>query len=261
MSRSYRLNKGLLAVTLQGPREKNSDDLAQHLRDALNRVRITCQGIRLPLEDQLGEFQPCILTHALPTLLPNAAPTRRFNAACRTSAVMLRSLNPGSQDRCHGNRGPATIDEDYRSFHQDQLIQVPSSLPVVTLLLQDAASGTCSEIGRCTSITSNGTARVHGRCFAESHLSNVAQMNFIACIVVGILAGWIAERLMGRDHGLLMNLIVGIAGASLGGFLATHLLGVRYDEGFNLATLAVATFGAVVLLAIFGGMRRIPTLR
>lgn len=81
-------------------------------------------------------------------------------------------------------------------------------------------------------------------------------MNIIACIVVGIIAGWLAERIAGRNHGLLMNLIVGILGASIGGFLATSLLGLHFVEGFNIATIAVATGGAVLLLAIFGGIRR-----
>jgi uncharacterized membrane protein YeaQ/YmgE (transglycosylase-associated protein family) len=81
-------------------------------------------------------------------------------------------------------------------------------------------------------------------------------MNIIACIVVGIIAGWLAERITGRDHGLLMNLIVGIIGASIGGFLATSVLGLHFVEGFNIATIAVATGGAVLLLAIFGGIRQ-----
>ena len=80
-------------------------------------------------------------------------------------------------------------------------------------------------------------------------------MNILACIVVGIVAGWLAERLMGRNHGLIMNLLVGVIGAFIGGFLITTLLGLRYDEGFNLATIAVATLGAVIFLAIFGGVR------
>ena len=80
-------------------------------------------------------------------------------------------------------------------------------------------------------------------------------MNIIACIVVGIIAGWLAERITGRNHGLLMNLLVGILGAFIGGFLATTVLGLHFIEGFNIATIAVATGGAVLLLAVFGGMR------
>lgn len=81
-------------------------------------------------------------------------------------------------------------------------------------------------------------------------------MNVIACIIVGITAGWLAERIMGRNHGLLTNLIVGVVGALIGGFITSSMLGLRYDEGFNLASIAVATLGAIILLAIFGGARR-----
>ena len=80
-------------------------------------------------------------------------------------------------------------------------------------------------------------------------------MNVIACIVVGLLAGWLAERITGRNHGLLTNLIVGIVGALIGGFLIGNLLGFQYAEGFNLPSILVATVGAVVLLAIFGGFQ------
>ena len=80
-------------------------------------------------------------------------------------------------------------------------------------------------------------------------------MNIIACIVVGIIAGWLAERITGRNHGLLMNLLVGVIGATIGGFLATSVLGLHFVEGFNIATVAVATGGAILLLMIFGGMR------
>lgn len=87
-------------------------------------------------------------------------------------------------------------------------------------------------------------------------------MNILACTMVGIVAGWLSERIMRRDHGLMTNLIVGIVGALLGGFLTTKLLGLRYDEGFNgydegfnAPSIAVATLGAVILLAILGGGR------
>jgi uncharacterized membrane protein YeaQ/YmgE (transglycosylase-associated protein family) len=80
-------------------------------------------------------------------------------------------------------------------------------------------------------------------------------LNILACIIVGILAGWLAERITGRNHGLLMNLLVGIAGAFIGGVLVSSLLGFHYAEGFNLATITVATLGAVLLLAVFGGFQ------
>jgi len=81
-------------------------------------------------------------------------------------------------------------------------------------------------------------------------------MSFFAWVFVGLIAGWIAEQISGREHGLLTNLVVGIIGALIGGILFGSLLGFRYDEGFNLATIAVATAGAVLLLWVFGRSRR-----
>jgi uncharacterized membrane protein YeaQ/YmgE (transglycosylase-associated protein family) len=77
-------------------------------------------------------------------------------------------------------------------------------------------------------------------------------MSLIAWLLVGILAGWLAERITGRDHGLLTNLIVGVAGAFIGGLMVSSLLGFSYVEGFNLPSIVVATLGAVILLAVFG---------
>lgn len=85
-------------------------------------------------------------------------------------------------------------------------------------------------------------------------------MSFLAWIGVGIIAGWLAERIAGRNHGLLTNLFVGVIGAFIGGFIFSTLLGFRYDEGFNLPSIVVATIGAVVLLAVFGGLRSRRTL-
>lgn len=85
-------------------------------------------------------------------------------------------------------------------------------------------------------------------------------MSILAWIVVGIIAGWLAERITGRSHGLLTNLFVGVIGAFIGGFIFSSLLGFRYEEGFNMPSIVVATVGAVVLLALFGGLRARRTL-
>jgi len=85
-------------------------------------------------------------------------------------------------------------------------------------------------------------------------------MSILAWIVVGLIAGWLAERITGRNHGLLTNLLVGIVGAFVGGFLISNLLGFRYEEGLNLPSIVVATVGAVALLALTGGFRSRRTL-
>lgn len=80
-------------------------------------------------------------------------------------------------------------------------------------------------------------------------------MSILAWIVVGLIAGWIAEQITGREHGLLSNLLVGIIGAFVGGFLFSTLLGFEYREGFNIASIVVATVGAVVFLFILSWFR------
>jgi len=73
-------------------------------------------------------------------------------------------------------------------------------------------------------------------------------VGFIAMLVIGALAGWIAEKFTRSDHGLLTNVVVGIAGAFLGGFLAS-MLGIAV-RGFWGALIA-AVFGATVLILVF----------
>jgi uncharacterized membrane protein YeaQ/YmgE (transglycosylase-associated protein family) len=81
-------------------------------------------------------------------------------------------------------------------------------------------------------------------------------VGILSWIVVGIIAGWIAENITGRRHGLFTNFLVGIVGAFIGGVIFSSILGFRYVEGFNLPSIVVATVGAVVLLAVFGGWRQ-----
>jgi uncharacterized membrane protein YeaQ/YmgE (transglycosylase-associated protein family) len=78
-------------------------------------------------------------------------------------------------------------------------------------------------------------------------------VGFLGAVVIGLLAGWLAERIMGRRHGLLTNLIVGLVGAVLGGFVA-GLAGFGY-AGF-LPSLIVSTLGAVLLLALLNALGR-----
>lgn len=82
-------------------------------------------------------------------------------------------------------------------------------------------------------------------------------VNLILWVVLGGVAGWIASMLMGRDGqmGALANIVIGIVGAVLGGFLF-NLVGLAGDTGFNLWTLLVAVVGSVVLLFLVGILRR-----
>lgn len=73
--------------------------------------------------------------------------------------------------------------------------------------------------------------------------------DFIVWIVIGAVAGWIASMIMGTDRqqGLLLNIIVGVIGAAIGGWVV-GLLGM--GEGGLIWSTLVAVLGAVILLAI-----------
>lgn len=84
--------------------------------------------------------------------------------------------------------------------------------------------------------------------------------DILAWIIVGGVAGWLASLVVrGGGSGVLMDIIVGIVGAIIGGALLTLLLpGTFAFTGFNLGSLIVAFIGAVVLLLIIravGGAR------
>lgn len=77
----------------------------------------------------------------------------------------------------------------------------------------------------------------------------MAGVGFFGMLLIGFLAGWIAERTMNRDHGALTNILVGIAGSFVGG-TAASLLGFQW-YGF-VGNLVVATLGAIGILWFFG---------
>lgn len=83
-------------------------------------------------------------------------------------------------------------------------------------------------------------------------------MNILLWIIFGGLAGWIASMIMGtnREMGLIANIIVGIIGAFLGGFIMQALTGDSAITGFNFTSFLVAVGGAVVLLAVVRVFRR-----
>jgi uncharacterized membrane protein YeaQ/YmgE (transglycosylase-associated protein family) len=74
-------------------------------------------------------------------------------------------------------------------------------------------------------------------------------VGFFGMIVIGLIAGYIAEKVTASDHGLITNLIVGVIGAFVGGFLAS-LLGLNIAPGF-WGTLIVATVGAIIFLYVW----------
>ena len=85
-------------------------------------------------------------------------------------------------------------------------------------------------------------------------------MNFIIWLVVGGLIGWVASMIMKTDgqQGIVLNVVVGIVGAMLGGWFLSPLLGTGTinDGAFNIGALGVSLLGAVILLAIVNLFRR-----
>jgi len=84
-------------------------------------------------------------------------------------------------------------------------------------------------------------------------------MNFLLWLVFGGIAGWIASKIMGTDaqQGILLNIIVGIIGAYIGGFIA-QAIGIGSSN--LIVSLIIAIVGACILLFIVGlvtGRRRV----
>ena len=87
-------------------------------------------------------------------------------------------------------------------------------------------------------------------------------MGLLAWIVVGLVAGFLASQVMkGRGSGLLGDLVLGVVGALLGGFLASVLLKIPDAvNGINVMSILVAFIGAVLLIALLravSGRRRL----
>lgn len=80
-------------------------------------------------------------------------------------------------------------------------------------------------------------------------------MGILLWIVFGALAGWIASMVMRTNQGLLIDIVVGIVGAMIGGFIF-RAFGASGVSGFNVYSLLVAILGAIVLLWIVKAVRR-----
>ena len=85
-------------------------------------------------------------------------------------------------------------------------------------------------------------------------------MNIVVWLVIGGLIGWIASVVMRTDgqQGMLLNVVVGVIGAILGGWLLSPLVGVSTinQSNFSVPGLLVSLGGAVILLAIVNLLRR-----
>ncbi len=82
-------------------------------------------------------------------------------------------------------------------------------------------------------------------------------MGIISWLIIGALAGWIASMFTGNNEnmGAFANIVVGIIGAFIGGFIMNLIGGVGFT-GFNIWSLIVAIVGAIILLLIINAFKR-----
>lgn len=78
-------------------------------------------------------------------------------------------------------------------------------------------------------------------------------MGLILWLIFGALAGWLASLIVGtnREQGWIGNILLGIVGALVGGFLYNALTDGGFDIGFNIGSLIVAVIGAVIVSWLF----------
>jgi len=85
-------------------------------------------------------------------------------------------------------------------------------------------------------------------------------MNFIIWLIAGGIIGWVASMIMRRNsqQGMLIDIVVGIVGAFVAGYLLTPLFGVGTinQNNFSLPALLVSLGGAIILLAVVNLVRR-----
>jgi uncharacterized membrane protein YeaQ/YmgE (transglycosylase-associated protein family) len=83
-------------------------------------------------------------------------------------------------------------------------------------------------------------------------------MGILAWVIFGALAGWVASMIAGTNEqqGCIMNIVVGVVGAFLGGLLVQLLTGDGFSFEFDITSFIVAVVGALVLLFIVNFIRR-----
>jgi uncharacterized membrane protein YeaQ/YmgE (transglycosylase-associated protein family) len=77
-----------------------------------------------------------------------------------------------------------------------------------------------------------------------------SSMGIVAWIVVGAIAGFLANLVMGSREGLLMMIVLGVVGGLVGGFVATSLLKIGSVDGINVESIAIATIGAIAVVFV-----------
>ena len=77
-------------------------------------------------------------------------------------------------------------------------------------------------------------------------------MSIIGWIILGLIAGWIASKIVGgQGQGFFLDIALGIVGALVGGFLYSSILGGPGITGVNIGSIVVSIIGAVIVLWIY----------
>jgi len=81
-------------------------------------------------------------------------------------------------------------------------------------------------------------------------------MGFVAWLIMGLIAGFIASKLVNKTgEGVFMDIVLGIVGAVVGGFIA-QTLGFAGITGFNVYSILISVLGAVVVLVVYHALAR-----
>ncbi len=81
-------------------------------------------------------------------------------------------------------------------------------------------------------------------------------MGLIATIVVGLIAGLLASWIMKAKTGVFVDLLLGVAGSILGGWISSLITGADLVTGFNLTSILVALAGSIVVIVIYRLIKR-----
>jgi uncharacterized membrane protein YeaQ/YmgE (transglycosylase-associated protein family) len=80
-------------------------------------------------------------------------------------------------------------------------------------------------------------------------------VSLLVWAIVGLIAGWLAGQVVrGGGYGVVGNIIVGLIGAMIGGFLAQALFGVDPTTGLDISTIITATIGAVLFVILLNAV-------
>ncbi len=77
-------------------------------------------------------------------------------------------------------------------------------------------------------------------------------MGIISWIILGLIAGWIASKIVNKTgSGITMDIALGVVGAIVGGFIASAVLGMNGVTGVNIWSIIISVIGAVIVLWVY----------